>query len=340
MIEKQLKSSAECAQKFCLEYTGEGAKTMRYEALNAIASLTLRDLNDGKSARDCQYTVFEIFDEIKGSGTHLDDESIRKRVNGYLKKLEEKLPSHSEMLNEIATENKLTHIPGYSFSLGRGGGSGNSSKHSLIPVEVTLEQSESGDEIKVQGNMVKYRLETIENLPPWARWLNNLELSGWRLMTMTISILVIMAMMLLLLLMFLGSLSSLNNYALGIQTFITFVCIELLLYWLIRPYFLCGSKRIFPAPILMLPANIVNGQIESVATDEIRKSTGRKVRKLRLVSYAGTCSICNSRIELESGGKEYFNRLIGRCLEAPDEHVFSFDRVSKIGFPLREYYKK
>ncbi len=82
-------------------------------------------------------------------------------------------------------------------------------------------------------------------------------------------------------------------------------------------------------------------QLECVATDKVRKSTGRPIRKIQLVSYWATCPICkeklkrNVRIDVSKGGKEFHNRLIGRCSESPIEHIYSFDHITRIGKPLR-----
>ncbi len=338
MNEVQLENAANCARVFCSKYNGPRYKNNMYRVLDALATLTLRDLNEGKDASDCQYTVFDINEEMTGRTDELREEATKKRLNKHLRALDDVLPSHIVNLNEYAAEEQLTHIPSYSFSAGRGGGSGHISTHSIKPVEI--EQYDISDANSVlQGNAIKYHLEKIDKLPFWARWLDNFELSGWRLKLIALFVITIMSGMTVLLLVFLGWLSQINSSGLVIQSFVAFGAAELWLFWLIYPLFASGNKRIIPAPMLLLPASIVNGQLESVATDQIRESTGRNIRIYRLVSYSGSCPICNCRVELESGGKEFYNRLIGRCLEAPDEHVFSFDRMKKIGYPLRDYYE-
>jgi len=61
----------------------------------------------------------------------------------------------------------------------------------------------------------------------------------------------------------------------------------------------------------------------------------RRRRKKVPVRYAATCPVCNARVQVESGGREFHGRLVGRCQESPDEHVFSFDRVTRAGKSLR-----
>jgi hypothetical protein len=54
-------------------------------------------------------------------------------------------------------------------------------------------------------------------------------------------------------------------------------------------------------------------------------------KKVQLTKYVGLCSICNSQVELAKGEPDFPRRIIGRCKESPREHVYSFDRVTKLG---------
>jgi hypothetical protein len=105
----------------------------------------------------------------------------------------------------------------------------------------------------------------------------------------------------------------------------------------------CITKRIISiTPPLATPMKFSETQLECVATDEIRKLTGKPIRKIQLVSYWAICPICEQalgrddvRIDVSKGGKEFHNRLIGRCSESPIEHIYSFDHITRIGKPLR-----
>lgn len=54
-------------------------------------------------------------------------------------------------------------------------------------------------------------------------------------------------------------------------------------------------------------------------------------RHIRLVRYSATCPICAGEIELRYGHGENRRRIFGCCSESPAEHVFTFDRVTRIG---------
>lgn len=60
-----------------------------------------------------------------------------------------------------------------------------------------------------------------------------------------------------------------------------------------------------------------------------------KSREFAVVRHWGICSICSAEVDLESGGAAFPGRLVGRCHDAPMEHVFSFDPVRLEGEPLR-----
>ncbi len=63
--------------------------------------------------------------------------------------------------------------------------------------------------------------------------------------------------------------------------------------------------------------------------------------RLHLIRYVADCPICGvegagrSSIRLGSSGKEFFGRIIGKCRHAPQEHVWSFDHITREGRFLR-----
>jgi len=61
------------------------------------------------------------------------------------------------------------------------------------------------------------------------------------------------------------------------------------------------------------------------------------VRSIVLRHYVADCPICQTTsITLAKGGPEFPRRIVGRCDNSPREHVFSFDRVTLEGGPLRQ----
>lgn len=54
-------------------------------------------------------------------------------------------------------------------------------------------------------------------------------------------------------------------------------------------------------------------------------------RWTRLVRFSADCPICGSNIELQSGQPDQQLPLVGRCVESPHAHVYSFDRMTLRG---------
>jgi hypothetical protein len=88
--------------------------------------------------------------------------------------------------------------------------------------------------------------------------------------------------------------------------------------------------RIVMAPLWMIPLKETNVQLELRKTG-VDSETGNDIRELRLLVYSAKCPICFNRIELENGGLQFPFRIVGRCIESPREHVYSFDHVTKVG---------
>ncbi|MGZ8222925.1 MAG: hypothetical protein ACXW1Z_19450 [Methylobacter sp.] len=333
MDSKQLKDAALCALKFIEIYSGRDAKTLRYKALKAISISTVDDLGKGKSGMECRYTAFHIFHTITGKNSFED--SDKRNVNRYLTDLHENLPKHNEMLKQIAIENSLTAIPSYDFGASTGIGSGNYSEHFITPVALDLNEINFSSE-KPKVGEIKYYLESITNLPFLFKWVNNFELSEWRKKTLVallcIALITVMCLYLLFILVFMYS----TNGGLEIvRALFGILGISTIIILPIRQLYLCLTNRIIQAPILLQPSDNTNAQVEYISTNKISETTGKVIRKFRVVSYSSICPLCNSRIEVENGGREFHNRLVGRCLEAPLEHVYSFDRVLCVGHPLR-----
>lgn len=75
---------------------------------------------------------------------------------------------------------------------------------------------------------------------------------------------------------------------------------------------------------------------EDGATIEVIGSECNEIPNTILVRrYTATCPICGSMIKLNKGEPDFPRRIVGRCVESPREHVFSFDRVTRSGTPLR-----
>lgn len=79
----------------------------------------------------------------------------------------------------------------------------------------------------------------------------------------------------------------------------------------------------------IVPVELLSGWSEDLCQLDMAKDADH--RYIRLVRFSGVCPICAGRIELRYGQGTQSRRLFGCCSEAPQEHRFSFDRVTRRG---------
>lgn len=103
------------------------------------------------------------------------------------------------------------------------------------------------------------------------------------------------------------------------------------LWWLSKPVRQLPTQRVTMAGPSFLAMSELYGQLRTMPTP------GRqlKSREFAVVRHWGICPVCSAEVDLDSGGAAFPDRLIGRCHDAPLEHVFSFDPVRLVGEPLR-----
>jgi hypothetical protein len=92
----------------------------------------------------------------------------------------------------------------------------------------------------------------------------------------------------------------------------------------IRPMVWLLDDRIIPATEIWVAWNEANAQLELAKDEDDR-------RRLQLVRYTAVCPLCAGTLELRYSQGPNTRRLVGCCVEAPHDHVFSFDRISRLG---------
>lgn len=58
-------------------------------------------------------------------------------------------------------------------------------------------------------------------------------------------------------------------------------------------------------------------------------------KSFKISRYTARCPLCSGTITARAGGLEFFGRIVGRCESSPQEHVYSFDHVTRAGKFLR-----
>lgn len=99
-----------------------------------------------------------------------------------------------------------------------------------------------------------------------------------------------------------------------------------------RPVRLLPMHRVTIANEAFISFGTMHGQLRTMR--EGRSKLARRV--FSLVRHWGVCPACAAEVDLAEGGAAFPDRLVGRCNDAPLEHVFSFDPVRLVGAPLRQ----
>lgn len=109
------------------------------------------------------------------------------------------------------------------------------------------------------------------------------------------------------------------------------VVISFALWRFTRPIRLLPTWRVTLGHEGLMSWSTLHGQLRTMHDGETRFAG----RTFSMVRHWGICPICSAEIDLADGGREFPQRLVGRCSDAPMEHVFSFDPVRLTGAPLR-----
>jgi len=221
------------------------------------------------------------------------------------------------------------------------GGAGRPTQYAIEarPFEPQTLESQTGAIKGMPDADIHYIRETTPKPARWAGWFFSKEfhLTGWRrILFLTPAILMLLVALGVFLVVWL-TLSHQqaippNRILVLVATAAAAVYFAWRMVWGVGRL---GDKRIIMAPDILIGFREYGVQLELTRID----STPGAASRLGLVRYAATCPICGAKIQVESGGREFHGRLVGRCQESPDEHVFSFDRVTRSGTSLRSGYR-
>lgn len=219
-----------------------------------------------------------------------------------------------------------------------GGGRGITASTGIVvrkPEGALADQREDEEEDAGASGPVRYaprNADSIRLSGPWRRWLfsaGEIEVGStrhallrWRVMTPAIFILLLSVVFFVDLVLRNRPIETQNlAYLLGIVVIGKFWWQE----W--RPIYHARLDRITALPEEWLTDDELPTQLE-------RKRT-RSGEVLRLVRYQAACPICGADVHLGEGVPSDPRRVLGRCIDAPREHVFTFDPVSHDGRDVR-----
>jgi len=94
-------------------------------------------------------------------------------------------------------------------------------------------------------------------------------------------------------------------------------------------FFRMATNRVAIAPF---PFQDWSGADDRVI--ELRWDDKQKANRILVKRYIANCPLCEGKVRVQSGGRQFPGRLVGRCEASPTEHVFSFDPILRTGIYL------
>jgi hypothetical protein len=318
---------AKCLRAYVEQY---GEDSQQFFVLDALAALTVERLEAGKN--NVRFTATNIAAE---ANIHVHEEKQPSAVISRIwKKLEASLNEREKGIQDFAHGCGLTCYPWPKKEESRGG-RGNNSTYYVESRSLPADDNKSAPDA-LGGEIVYIRELTPE--PSWwaKRFISNgYRLEGWRrglVMLYGAAILIAAGVSIAFALwVFLVKLSGLSAVDIA-NVFFSLTVAVAFLWFAFTPFAKLFNWRIIMAPTFLIAMKELNVQMEIVR--ELHPAPGNS-GTIRLIRYAGACPVCRAKIELTEGGKEFPNRLIGRCRENPAEHVYSFDRFTCRGRSLR-----
>src|SRR5690606_17038389 len=97
-------------------------------------------------------------------------------------------------------------------------------------------------------------------------------------------------------------------------------------YWA-KPIWNLPEHRVIKAPMTFISLNEDHADIEMYRDRERNQLTS-------VTRFRGICPLCSAEVVLRDGKSDHNLPLVGRCVESPFAHVYSFDRVMMTGYLL------
>lgn len=313
-----------CTQAF-LAYLAK--RTLPYQLLASWLAADLQRLDEEKSLT--YYTAERLFQ----MGEHQVKATPTQWVSTQWKVLGGFGAEHEVGLIEFARQKGF---PAYCLPVKTtGSGAGNPSEYRLQVKDLPADEAALPGTVPlsaVTDGRVYYIAESIVR-PAWFlrgvfRHDMGLVLQGWRKALFIGYWLYVAGFALLGLLIFLhGSQQASVSPGAWLQSVSTLAIVSLVVWLSVRPLVRLLDWRITSAPTAWLAFSQEPAQMELIRG---RKDLG-EANRIRFVRYSAPCPVCGSKLYLREGGRQFPNRMVGRCEESPAEHVFSFDRIGGHG---------
>jgi len=312
-----------------LEFHEQFARETKALAVaRALAQASLERLEDGRPA--ARYNSANVAELVK---QRVGPDGATGWLSKVWKGLEQNLEPRRTGFQDVARQAGVS-IYAWPTKAQGGGGAGNSSEYfinflPLPPSDATAAEPLRGEVAYVQ----ELTLKPAFWANPWFK--KGFPLKGWRRKAfIAFGLVVIFAVACALILTWIAlSDARISSSTRDVVVWLSFAgMVSWIGYAVLRTLSDLADFRIIMAPDVLVGFKELNVQLELA---RVKPSEGEPYRVMRLVRYSAKCAICGETVHLASGKKEFPDRLIGRCSEHPAEHVYSFDRHSRTGKPLR-----
>lgn len=282
------------------------------------------------------WDLVETISNLRGRtwSTPDDKERMSDDVRRTWNKLETLWKSKAEGIRQTLLDAGCSHYP--TLRRIEGGGTGRPTKYFLEWCNLLIPQAVNYQTIQEPKQQItslglRYICEDIKDPGFLAKiFAEGLLLKGWRRFVYIAVLLIPVLAMLVIAFSFVINIAfydSLINNQMGsfLTNSLAFFTIAITIY----PMLSLKTKGILLAPWWMQSE-------DGERLLEFRKPPRFTEKTIKAVSYSATCPICGAKVIAKSGGIEFFGRIIGRCDEAPVEHIFSFDYITRQGTWLRK----
>ncbi len=289
----------------------------------------------GFGAPDIGERLLERFKIVGALGWDKDQDKARRRMNEYWLKLEEAWKRQGPTIVDGMEASRIPLRPRPTRR--EGGGTGKRTHYGFRFEDEQGPQSlESHPPINIlQIPHIQYRHQDISG-NRLVRWISDrgFYLGGWGgriyFSIFLVPVVLIMFWIWLLVIAINAASTSLAIIKAIPISALTIWIAYLLFDWQIRLI----KDRVTLAPWIMQPWSKQDDYLL-----ELRGAEGATRNTIFLVRYIADCPICGAQglnaVQVQSGRREFFGRLVGRCKHAPNAHIFSFDHISKQGRFLR-----
>jgi len=259
--------------------------------------------------------------ELMGIDDPSLNDSSKQKIKRHLNGLKELCKVQSLAIGKKLTESGIDQVLSIE-NIQKGGGSGNAALFGITmqPIDGEDHAILSTGIKPAQDSAIVYSLEQLETLPIWAKPFQRIKLLGWNKA------------------LFIGAplLIGLGYIPIAItliemSAWLLLISLTLvigLIYQIFKPFYEVLDHGVIKAPQWLLPLKMLHALIITKQSE-----TGKE---LILTQYKGLCPICDGQVQIVNGTYEFKGRLIGQCDRSGREHIYSFDHITKVGFPLRE----